>query len=170
MRHLFFHVKEKNLTWLFYKACLSGLCAKASGEDKASSPYLLIQIINWKSNIASPLHNLIGEPGQRFTFFVIPTQVYPVLLSQTLLQQARVEKNNLRRSNSMGIWFCWPEIHKNTLLICEQAYEANTTAACSQQLIKIYFGHFLDEIAADQFLCIREWEVIRIPILNFPVS
>lgn len=112
---------RKKLTWLFYKACLSGLCAKASGEDKASSPYLLIQIITWKNNITSPLHNLIGESGQRFTCLVISAQVYPVLLSQTLLQHARVEKNNLGRSNSMGIWFYRPEICKNTLLICEQA-------------------------------------------------
>lgn len=35
--YLFLHIKDK-LTWLFYKACLSGLCTKASGEDKASSP------------------------------------------------------------------------------------------------------------------------------------
>lgn len=74
---------KKKLTLLFYKVCLSGFCAKASGEDKASSSYLLIQIIAWKSNIASLFHNLIEEPGQRFTCLVIPPQVYPVLFSQT---------------------------------------------------------------------------------------
>lgn len=70
----------------------------------------------------------------------------------------------------MGIYFCWPEICKNTLLIYEQAYETNTIAACSQSLIKIYFGHFLGEIAADWFILIGEGEATGIPIQNFPAS
>lgn len=67
----------------------------------------------------------------------------------------------------MGIWFCWPEICKHTLKVSEQGYETNTTASCSQYLIKVYSGHFFDEIAPNQFLHIEEWEANGNPIWIF---
>lgn len=121
----------KKLTWLFLKTSLTGLCPKAPGEDKVSSPYLLIQIIEWKNNIAS-LHNLTGESGQRFTCFLPGfTLCFPPKLFFSMKGGG---KNNLGRSIRMGIWFCCPEIWKNTLQTCEQAYEADNTGACNSQL------------------------------------